>query len=80
MRSMIVTGIRGVSLLILVSIAVALIYLIYSANQDNESAQSACEEQYPNYTEVVGLTGLDIGTVCFDESGETVKFLGMLEE
>ncbi len=69
----------AVILLILFS-AGALIYLVYDTNQARAEADKSCEEAYPSHTEVVGIVGLDIGTACFDESGGTVKFLGMLEE
>ena len=71
---------RGLGLLILLVLAFIFMYLIFSATMDRKEARTACEEAYPIYTEVVGIVGLDIGTACFDESGGTVKFLGMLEE
>ena len=67
-------------LLVIFLTAFALIYLVFSTNQDRKEASRLCQQAYPNNTEVVGVVGLDIGTVCFDESGENVKYLGMLEE
>ncbi len=60
--------------------AIILIYSIISGTMTRSQAQTNCKEAYPTYTKVVGIVGLDIGVVCFDESGGTVKFLGMLEE
>ncbi len=77
---MIKASARALFILLLGLGTITLIILVYSTNQDKESAQSGCEEAYPTYTKVVGIVGLDIGTACFDESGGTVKFLGMLED
>ena len=67
-------------ILVFLLATMALMYLVYSANDSKADANRLCQETYPNSTEVVGIVGLDIGTVCFDESGANVKFLGMLEE
>ncbi len=63
-----------------VLVAVFLIYSLIFGTIDRKQAKTDCKEAYPTYTEVVAIVGLDIGTACFDESGGTVKFLGMLEE
>ncbi len=71
---------KSTPLALLVLVSIVLLYLTVSSDGDKRGAQVACKEAYPTYTEVVAIVGLDIGTVCFDESGGTVKFLGVLEE
>ncbi len=57
-----------------------LLYDVYDSNQDRKGAVSACIEAYPNHTQVIGIVGLDLGTLCFDESEDPAVLLGVLDE